>query len=507
MKIFLKYFISVALWAVLFSANPAFAQEAATTNTLEEFERQSTQTTNVLLESSTETEDADNEASQAYDLLDKKRVSLDADKMDVSDALTNVAEQAEVNIVGHEALMNQITLYLHNADLLDALRIICDHENLAYQIEVDNDKPLIRVVSDKEFESKNGFAFDQNISTEIIVIKNISIADIADKLLGLKSQSGKAYIDNAHNMIAVIDSPQRVSVIKNYIKERDVPIKTETFKLHYIQGTNVVNSIQSMLTKDLGTTVLDSESNSVTVTDTESKLKSISKFIKDLDQQNKQVVVSVKIVQVTLNEEHQDGIDWEAIVSDFQKMPFDGFEPQIGTEKKNLSLGSLSEEDLSVLLDALDTVGIPNVISDSRMTVDFNEDFEISLDTHDLMLIAQNVPDSKDLQERKVKFSLYTFSAKEGYLTLKLHPEVFEDDQTSSQNEFKVEIKDSSTVIIGGLFKNVTIESMRKVPFLGDLPFLGFVFRNQGQQQLRTETVLFITLKSINKEPKNETTK
>ena len=77
-----------------------------------------------------------------------------------------------------------------------------------------------------------------------------------------------------------------------------------------------------------------------------------------------------------------------------------------------------------------------------------------------------------------------------------LEPEVI----NPSSHEIVLNIKESETVVIGGLFRNVSVESRRKIPLLGDLPLLGFAFRNDRQIIKNSETVIFITPKLINNE-------
>ena len=53
------------------------------------------------------------------------------------------------------------------------------------------------------------------------------------------------------------------------------------------------------------------------------------------------------------------------------------------------------------------------------------------------------------------------------------------------------------TAVLGGIFETVTRTDVSKVPFLGDLPFLGVFFRNTVKQQDKTELLIFITPRII----------
>src|SRR4051812_16589862 len=70
------------------------------------------------------------------------------------------------------------------------------------------------------------------------------------------------------------------------------------------------------------------------------------------------VTVEAKTVQIVLNDEHRQGVDWEAIVSDFHSLQLKKENDIAWFDKKYaLSVGKVSKDDYTVLLEALDTVG------------------------------------------------------------------------------------------------------------------------------------------------------
>ena len=77
------------------------------------------------------------------------------------------------------------------------------------------------------------------------------------------------------------------------------------------------------------------------------------------------------------------------------------------------------------------------------------------------------------------------------YLTTSTNNEIPIVD--TSQAETTVTIKDGVTIVLGGLIKDEDIDNVNKVPLLGDIPFLGAVFRNKSQTTRKTELVIFLT--------------
>jgi len=59
--------------------------------------------------------------------------------------------------------------------------------------------------------------------------------------------------------------------------------------------------------------------------------------------------------------------------------------------------------------------------------------------------------------------------------------------------ETTVMVKDGYTIIIGGLIKEETIRTIKKIPILGDIPFLGMAFRQVDEDKEKTELVVFLT--------------
>lgn len=96
----------------------------------------------------------------------------------------------------------------------------------------------------------------------------------------------------------------------------------------------------------------------------------------------------------------------------------------------------------------------------------------------------------------------------DGFITMNLHPEVSVLKLTVEQGvalpvvtrrftDHVVRVKDGDTVVIGGLILDDELEQMSKVPFLGDLPFLGQLFRHKSKTRAYSEVVMFITASLI----------
>ncbi len=86
-------------------------------------------------------------------------------------------------------------------------------------------------------------------------------------------------------------------------------------------------------------------------------------------------------------------------------------------------------------------------------------------------------------------------------ITLKVHPEVsfvkeFREEGpwvSTREADTEVLIRSGETIVIGGLIKEEESEAMSKIPLLGDLPVLGYLFSRKENRKDKTELIVFIT--------------
>ncbi len=241
--------------------------------------------------------------------------------------------------------------------------------------------------------------------------------------------------------------------------------------------------------------------------------------LKAFDQRSEEVLIEAKIVQIVLNDEHKMGINWEAIVSDYHDLRLNTDLNALSPADKSgrLSIGTISSDDYSVLLEALDTVGRTNVLSRARITTLNNEEAEILVGptepygtTTTTTLSAGPATTAKGVNFIEVGVKLYVTPTihQDHLITMKIKPEVSSvtrnietgnnntipvAETSEAETETTVTVKDGITIVIGGLIKDEKIESVKKIPLLGDLPVVGGVFRSEEKSMKKTELVIFLT--------------
>ena len=442
---------------------------------------------------------------------------LELKNMDIVDILKLLSQKSGLNIVAGNGVQGKVTIYLKDVRLKDTLYIILDANDLAYKVE----DGVIRVMPAREFEQRYGYKFGGKIQTRILHLSHAEVPDVVALLNQMKSSTGKIIFDVKSGTVVLMDSSAKLMDMEDLVKEIDVPIAVEVFELSYAKAKDVSAKIAEMLTKNVGSMRFDEVSNKIVVKDSPLKIKEIANMIFAFDVRRQEVLIEAKIVQVVLSDDHKYGVDWEAIVRDYHNLDLvSDFDVLSSTSKKGkVSIGTIATDDYSALVEALETVGNTNILSSPRITALNNEEAKILVgSTEPYVTTTTTTPasgptttaESVNFIDVGVKLYVTPTIHRDGFITMKIKPEVSSVTRslTTSQNntipivetseaETVVMVKDGVTVVIGGLIKEETIESVNKIPLLGDIPLLGFAFRNSSSEVSKTEIAIFLTPKII----------
>jgi MSHA biogenesis protein MshL len=244
-----------------------------------------------------------------------------------------------------------------------------------------------------------------------------------------------------------------------------------------------------------------------------------------LDKHDKEVFIEAKIVQVTLGDNYQMGIDWETLMPNLGHTVVDlhsSFNiPNSPTTIGTATIGTLSRDKYNVVLQALDTYGKSRTLSNPHLAVINNQEASILIGTtipyttSSTTTPAAGSPttaESVNFIDTGVKLHVTPNIHDDGFITMKIKPEISNEESTpftapdgslipiidTSEVQTTVSVKDGVTIIIGGLIKDQLINNRTKVPVLGDIPFLGKAFNTENRNMQKTEIVIFLTPHIIN---------
>jgi len=453
----------------------------------------------------------------AVQAADQNKISLDIKGMDVVDVLKMLATRSGMNIVVGKNVSGRVTLFLKNVDIWDAFEIILLANDLAYETKGS----IINVMTQRDYELIYGERYQDKKQAKIIKLKYAKAADLSRALNQIKTNIGRIVVDEGSNTIALIDSPQKIKEMEDFIKTTDLPIQTKVFGLNYAQADKLQPKIQEILTKGVGTMRMDERTNKIVVTDYPEKLDEISKVIEAFDEKSQQVLIDAQIIEIKPKDEFKMGVDWdywlEKNVRLLEALPSTGGSNflKIGTA----AAGALVTEkgEYKGIIDILRTIGDTQILSSPRIIALNNQEAKILVGdkkSYGTSTISQggsgNTVTAVDIKtvESGIKLSVTPTINRDGFVTMKIKPEISEttisnitvDGQqtaapttTTSESETTVMVKDGVTILIGGLKKEKRTKEVAKIPVLGDIPGIGFVFRRTSDSMETNELVILLT--------------
>ncbi|WP_043991673.1 pilus (MSHA type) biogenesis protein MshL [Vibrio sp. AND4] len=251
------------------------------------------------------------------------------------------------------------------------------------------------------------------------------------------------------------------------------------------------------------------------------------------ERMQRQVILEAKILEVTLSDGYQQGIDWSnmsasignsgSIVVDRSplSLPLDA----IGTLLGGQTNVTFSDGNFKAVMNFMATQGDLNVLSSPRITAANNQKSVIKVGTDEYFVTelssnAGNGENSNAVPEVELTpfFSGISLDVTpqiddKGNVFLHVHPAVIEVEEeikklnlggefnnvqlplaksSIRESDSVIRAKDGDVVVIGGLMKQQNLEQVSKVPFLGDVPALGNLFRNINNVTQKTELVILL---------------
>lgn len=447
-------------------------------------------------------------------------ISLDLRGMDVIEVLKFLAAQGQLNIVTSPEVQGRVTLVLTDVTVRDALDIVLVSNSLA----VERRGTILYVMSGQVYEQLYGLRYSDPRQGLTVTLRYANANQVGTLLGNIKSPVGRIVIDEPTATLAILDTPGVLTQMQTLIAlvdiptiERQLPTETKVLPLHFAKAEDVQPQIESVLTKEIGVARIDKRSNALIVTDMPARMPQIEALVGAFDTRTRQVFIESTILQVTLRDEFDTGIEWDW-VSESLRFPdvTVSNKRSIGdvTNPVSLVVGTLGANDFKATLKALHHFGDTKVLSSPHIAVMNGEDAKIlvgrrqpyATSTSLTSTSSAEVAETIQFIEVGVKLYVTPIINDTGFITLKIRPEVSSkvgDYTTSKGNvipivetaeaETRVVVKDGTTVIIGGLMKDTLTFTKSKVPLLGDLPVLGVLFRNRSDQIKKEELVILLT--------------
>ncbi|MDD5465929.1 MAG: secretin N-terminal domain-containing protein [Candidatus Omnitrophica bacterium] len=442
------------------------------------------------------------------------KITLDVKGMDVVDVLKIISARSGMNIVIGKNVVGRVTLFLKDVEINDVFEIVISANDLAYEKKGQ----IVNVMTQRDYELLYGESFQNKKQAKIIHLKYSKAVDSAVALTQLKSDLGKVVVDQGSNTVILIDGPEKVKAMEDFIKSTDQPLKTKIFNLNYALADKLNPKLQEVITKGVGLIRFDERTNKIAVTDYPAKLAEIEEIVKAFDEKTAQVLIDAQIIEITPSDQFKMGVDWNFWIQKYFDVKM-GFPINttgaliLGTANSTPTKKGQSQ----AIIDILRTIGDTKILSSPRVMALNNQEAKILVGTKEAY-VTQSISQSgtgTEITADQVNFvdvgiKLYVTPAinKDNFVTMKIKPEISSSEYkdfgtatahnyvpivTTSESETTVTVKDGITVIIAGLRKDKRIKTVKQVPILGDIPLLGYFFRSIDDKLEKSDLVILLT--------------
>jgi type II secretory pathway component GspD/PulD (secretin) len=438
--------------------------------------------------------------------------------MDIFSALKILSTKGDISIVTSNGVKGTISIYLKDIDIYEALRMMLEMNDLAYMREGS----IVKVMTAQEYERNYGKRFADKTIVEVVKLNNAKVTAIEKLLAPVKSKVGQLIIDPGTNAVIIIDTPENMDILKKIINDFDVKLETRVFSLNYTKAKEIAERLKNIVSLGVGDIQIDESKNLLMATDYPQKLDELAKLISSFDRRHQEVLIEAKIVSILLSDQYKMGVNWESIFSQIGNNPYAGkvvgnLAAAAGSNATGIQLnvGTIEVNNFKAVFDILESVGKTNLVSSPRVSALENEEAKVLVGTKEAYVTTtvttsgtgvSTTAESVSFVEVGVKLYVTPIISDDGFITMKIRPEVSSVDRTiptsqgnvipivrASQADTTIMVKDGVTVVLAGLMEEKEIKNYDGVPLLCKIPILGIPFRRTVTQKYKTELAIFLT--------------
>jgi len=279
--------------------------------------------------------------------------------------------------------------------------------------------------------------------------------------------------------------------------------------------------------------IISPMSGVITVRAMPNEIREVREFLaKETDHLNRQVILETNIIEVTLSDEYQQGVSWSNIGSNAEVLFNSTHNLAENLIQSTIGGGgafTYSQGNFSAVLSLLETQGDVNVLSKPRITAMNNQKAVIKVGSDEYFVTDVSTTTDNDTDTTTPSIGLTPFFSgisldvtpkisDDDTVLLHVHPSIIDIEEQIKTVTFNsgsislplahsdvresdtiVKAKSGDVIVIGGLMKTVEEDIVSKIPFLGDIPWLGELFTNRQKVQNKTELVILVKPQIVKK--------
>jgi len=355
-------------------------------------------------------------------------------------------------------------------------------------------------------------------------------------------------LEDIHNEMKILEANQQIdekkrdkelkqleAEQKRASKKREIemvePLTTRVVPVRFAEPANLKQNLEQFLTGDKdkkrGSIAVDEHTRSLIIQASQNDTDTMLSLIETLDRPSPQVLIEAHIVETNRDTARELGIQWGGLYhkengnNNYWITP--GTNSSTGSENINPAFGNIvnfpavsaaetgmnvaytaqkiGSYILSLQLSALQKEGKLNILSNPSITTIDNQRAVIESGKEIPYQTVEDDEVNTEFKEATLKLEVTPHVIDKNTLKMKIITQKKEVDTTVQDNppiitkkaETTVVLFDGETTVIGGLSKESLIQSESGVPFLKDIPFLGYLFKGKGDNSNMEDVLIFIT--------------
>ncbi|WP_223471053.1 MULTISPECIES: type IV pilus secretin PilQ [unclassified Pseudomonas] len=314
------------------------------------------------------------------------------------------------------------------------------------------------------------------------------------------------------------------------------PLRRELLQVNYAKATDIAKLFQSVTSAEAkaderGTITVDERTNNIIAYQTQDRLDELRRIVAQLDIPVRQVMIEARIVEANVDYDKSLGVRWGGSVQNQGNWNSSGV-----TNGTSTTIGTPGSTSTNQPFVDLGTSGNTSGIGIAFITDNVLLDLELTAmeKTGNGEIVSQPKVVTSDKETAKIlkgteipyqeasSSGATSVSFKEASLSLEVTPQITPDNRiimevkvTKDEPDYlnkvqdvppikknevnaKVLVNDGETIVIGGVFSNTQSKVVDKVPFLGDVPYLGRLFRRDVVSEKKSELLVFLTPRIMN---------
>lgn len=424
------------------------------------------------------------------------RISMDVHGAQLSDVIALLAAESGRNIITDVSVKPQlVSLNLHGVRFEDALTVLVK----AYDLQVRSQNGVLIVGAAEAMNRRYGAANDpRSAQTVVLSLTRARPEDVAPELAAALPAGTVIVPDRRTASVIVTGNAETVERAKSLTAALDASRyaangtqAAHVYPLRYLKPSEVTGDLKGVLPD--GAYLPDDAQNAIVVSGNDDVQRAAAGFIRSLDVPSAQVLFEVRVADVQPQNDQSDvGIE------------FGGYDlagqPIAGAATYAFAGNSIA---INARLNALVSKGRARILATPKLVTMNNKEADL--------LIGQTYPvvyydahfggQQVQFVDIGVKLRLTPTIGTDGSVRAEMHPEYSAIQGfvagypviANRKVDSVLRVSDGQTIVLGGLLRDVDMETISKLPGLADIPVIGKLFQDRRRTRERDEVVFLIT--------------